>query len=230
MREQKILIVDDDIQIRKILVMYFAKENFIIEEASDGVEAIRKIEQINPNLILLDIMMPVLDGIEVCRQIRKFSQIPIIMLTACAEDDDRIMTLELGADDYITKPFNPREVVARVNAVLRRVPCVDFSKTDILIFPDLEVNINNHTITTSGQNIQLTSKETELLWCLASSPGKVFSRELLLEKIWGYTYCGETRTVDNHIKRLRKKLDIKENSPWEIRTAWGVGYSFGMRL
>ena len=229
MREQTILIVDDDKNIREILALYFSKENFTVEEAADGVEAIRKIEQLNPSMILLDIMMPVLDGIEVCRQIRKFSRVPIIMLTARAEDEDRIMGLELGADDYVTKPFNPREVVARVNAVLRRVPDSEFMKANILHFTNLEVNINEHTITTFGQTVPLTSKEMELLWCLASHPGRTFSREILLEKVWGYTYCGETRTVDSHIKRLRQKLGVKDNTPWDILTVWGVGYRFEVR-
>lgn len=229
MREQTILIVDDDEKIREILVLYFTKENFTIEEAADGVEAIRKVEQLKPSMILLDIMMPVLDGIEVCRQIRKFSRVPIIMLTARAEDDDRIMGLELGADDYVTKPFNPREVVARVNAVLRRAPDTEFTKADILRFTNLEININEHTITTFGQTVPLTSKEMELLWCLASHPGRTFSREMLLEKVWGYTYCGETRTVDSHIKRLRQKLGIKDTAPWDIQTVWGVGYRFEVR-
>jgi two-component system, OmpR family, response regulator ResD len=229
MRDQTILIVDDDAQIREILALYFTKENFAVEEASDGIEAIRKMEQTKPNMIILDIMMPVLDGIEVCRQIRKFSRVPIIMLTARAEDDDRIMGLELGADDYITKPFNPREVVARVNAVLRRVPDTEFTKADVLRFTNLEININEHTITTVGQTLPLTSKEMELLWCLASHPKRTFSREMLLEKVWGYTYCGETRTVDSHIKRLRQKLGIKDTSPWDIQTVWGVGYRFEVR-
>jgi DNA-binding response OmpR family regulator len=229
MREQTILIVDDDKKIRELLALYFTKENFTVVEASDGIEAIRKAEQLKPGMILLDIMMPVLDGIEVCRQIRKFSRVPIIMLTARGEDDDRIMGLELGADDYITKPFNPREVVARVNAVLRRVPDSAFTKADVLRFPDLEININEHTITTFGQTIPLTSKEMELLWCLASHPGRTFSREMLLEKVWGYTYCGETRTVDSHIKRLRQKLGVKDTLPWDIQTVWGVGYRFEVR-
>lgn len=229
MREPTILIVDDDAKIREMLALYFDKEKFTVEEAGDGVEAIRKVEQLKPAMVLLDIMLPVLDGIEVCRQIRKFSRVPIIMLTARGEDDDRIMGLELGADDYITKPFNPREVVARVKAVLRRIPDQDFTKADILRFDDLEININEHTITTSQQTIPLTTKEMELLWCLASHPGRTFTRELLLEKVWGYTYCGETRTVDTHIKRLRQKLHIRENSPWDIQTVWGVGYRFEVR-
>lgn len=226
---QTLLIVDDDSQIRELLTFYFVKEGFTIEEAADGVEAIRKVEQMKPNLVILDIMMPVLDGIEACRQIRKFSAVPIIMLTARSEDEDRIMGLELGADDYVIKPFNPREVVARVNAVLRRVPDTEFTKAGILRFVDLEINITDHTITTFGQQVPLTPKEMELLWCLASHPGRTFSREILLEKVWGYTYCGETRTVDTHIKRLRQKLGARDTTPWDIQTVWGVGYRFEVR-
>ena len=229
MSKQAIMIVDDDAKIREVLALYFVKEGFAVIEAADGVEAIRKVEQKKPNMILLDIMMPILDGIEVCRQIRKFSNVPIIMLTARSEDEDRIMGLELGADDYITKPFNPREVVARVNAVLRRVPDADFTKADVLHFPNLEINISEHTITVDGKTVPLTAKETELLWCLASHPGRAFSREILLEKVWGYTYCGETRTVDGHIKRLRQKLSSNQNSAWDIQTVWGVGYRFEVR-
>jgi len=223
---QTLLIVDDEPQIRELLKLYFIKEGFTIEEAADGVEAIRKVVEVKPNLVILDIMMPVLDGIEVCHQIRKFSQVPIIMLTARAEDEDRIMGLELGADDYVTKPFNPREVVARVNAVLRRVPDVDYTKADVLNFPNLEINIMEHTIIIVGKRVALTSKEMELLWCLASHPGQTFPREMLLEKVWGYTFSGETRTVDTHIKRLRQKLTSQENTPWDIQTVWGIGYRF----
>ena len=223
---QTLLIVDDEPQIRELLKIYFSKEGFTIAEAGDGVEAIRKVVEVKPNLVILDIMMPVLDGIEVCRQIRKFSQVPIIMLTARAEDEDRIMGLELGADDYITKPFNPREVVARVNAVLRRVPDIEYVKADVLQFQDLEIKISEHQIITCGKEVALTAKEMELLWCLASRPGQTFPRELLLEKVWGYTFGGETRTVDTHIKRLRQKLNIQEKTPWDIQTVWGIGYRF----
>jgi len=139
------------------------------------------------------------------------------------------MGLELGADDYIAKPFNPREVVARVNAVLRRVPDSEFAASDQLHFPDLHINIADYTITTQGRTVPLTAKEMELLWCLASRPGQTFSRELLLEKIWGYTYCGETRTIDNHIRRLRQKMGSSETTPWDIKTVWGVGYRFEVK-
>jgi len=229
MSRQIVLVVDDDHNIREILSLYFTKEGFQVEEAADGVEAIRKIDQVKPNVIILDIMLPILDGTEVCRQVRKFSRVPIIMLSARVEDEDRIMGLELGADDYIVKPFNPREVIARVNAVLRRVPDTDFTNANHLHFPNLDINIADYTITTHGRSVPLTAKEMELLWCLASQPGRTFSREILLEKVWGYTYCGETRTIDNHIRRLRQKMDANETTPWDIKTVWGVGYRFEVK-
>ncbi len=229
MSEQTILIADDDQQIRELLALYFLKEGFKVEEAADGAQAILKVQQTQPNMVILDIMMPVLDGMEVCRQIRKISRVPIIMLTARDEDDDRIMGLEEGADDYITKPFNPREVVARVKAVLRRVPDSTFVSADKLKFSNLEINIAEYTVTTSGKIIDLTAKEMELLWYLASHPGRVYSREQLLESIWGYTYYGDTRTVDTHIKRIRHKIGAKESSPWDIKTVWGVGYKFEVK-
>jgi two-component system response regulator ResD len=229
MSRQIVLIVDDDDKIREILSLYLNKEGFQVEEAADGVEAIRKVDQVKPNVIILDIMMPILDGIEVCRQVRKFSRVPIIMLSARAEDEDRIMGLDLGADDYIVKPFNPREVIARVNAVLRRIPDTDFTDADQLHFPNLDINIADYTITTYGLPVPLTAKEMELLWCLASRPGRTFSREILLEKVWGYTYCGETRTIDTHIRRLRQKMQANETTPWDIKTVWGIGYRFEIK-
>lgn len=226
---QTILIADDDPNIREILVLYFAKEGFNVVEATDGAETIIKVQQAKPHLIILDIMMPVLDGLEACRQIRKISQVPIILLTARAEDEDRIMGLELGADDYVTKPFNPREVVARVKAVLRRVPDAGFTSASVLSFPGLEINIAEYTVTSFGQMASLTAKEMELLWHLASHPGRVFSRDQLLEAVWGYSYFGDTRTVDTHIKRIRQKIGAREDTPWDIKTVWGVGYKFEVK-
>lgn len=223
---QRILIVDDEPKIRDLLALFLKKESFAVAEAADGIEAIRKVETFKPHLVILDLMMPVLDGIETCRQIRKFSNVPIIMLTAKSEDEDRILGLEIGADDYVTKPFSPLEVVARVKAVLRRVPDAEFAKAQILHFAQLDININNHTLNVFGREKSLTAKETELLWCLASNPGFTFSREHLLDKIWGYEYCGETRTVDSHIRSLRRKLECSATTPWDIRTVWGVGYRF----
>ena len=229
MNEQTILIVDDENSIRELLALYFRKEGFHVEEAADGAQALLGLEKFKPDLVLLDIMMPILDGLEVCQQIRKHSNTPVILLTAKGEDEDRILGLEIGADDYITKPFNPREVVARVKAVLRRSPkTVVDHENGILQFPDLVINMVEHTVTAFGEPLALTQKERELLWFLASQPGKVLSRDQLLEKVWDYAYSGDTRTVDTHVKRLRKKLGLSDGvtAPWDIKTVWGIGYKF----
>lgn len=205
-KQQTVLIVDDEPQIREILSIYFKKEGFKVIEAADGAEALVQVQAGKPDIILLDIMMPVLDGLEVCKQVRKISDIPIIMLTAKDSDDDRIMGLEIGADDYISKPFNTREVVARVKAVLRRTNASMSSQNkQVLEYPNLMINLSEYRVVAFGREITFTAKEMELLWCLASNPGIVFSRNQLLEKIWGYTYYGDTRTVDTHIKRVRHK-------------------------
>lgn len=227
----KILIADDEPQIREILRVYFAKEDFEVVEAADGKEALQQITKERPDILLLDVMMPVMDGIEVCTLVRKKYDMPIIMLTAKGEDDDRILGLEKGADDYITKPFNTREVVARVKAVLRRAS--GFSnlagKTKI-VFKDLSIDLKKMEVIAYGKRVNLTTKEFELLWTLANEPGKVLSRDQLLERIWGYTYFGDTRTVDTHIKRIRQKLEIgKQSALWDIVTVWGVGYKFEVK-
>jgi len=228
MPTQTVLIADDDAKIRELLELYLTKEGFVVEQAADGAEAILKAQQLKPDLIVLDIMMPVMDGMEVCRQVRKFSRVPVIMLTARTEDEDRILGLELGADDYVSKPFNPRELIARVKAVLRRVPGREEGQTEgeVLKFPQLLINRQEYVVTSSGNPVQLTAKEMDLLWHMASHPGRVFSREQLLESIWGYEYFGDTRTVDTHIKRIRQKLGVKDDSLWDIKTVWGVGYKF----
>ena len=228
MSTQTVLLADDDAKIRELLELYLTKEGFAVVHASDGAEAILKAQQLKPDLIVLDIMMPVMDGMEVCRQVRKFSRVPVIMLTARLEDEDRIQGLELGADDYVSKPFNPRELVARVKAVLRRVPGKEEEQagSDLIKFPNLMINRQEYVATSSGTSVQLTAKEMDLLWHMASHPGRVFSREQLLESIWGYEYFGDTRTVDNHIKRIRQKLGVKDDSLWDIKTVWGVGYKF----
>ena len=223
---QPIIIADDDPQIREILRVYLEKEGYEVVEAEDGAQAILKVQSEQPALLLLDIMMPVLDGIEACKQARKISNVPVIMITAKDEDDDRILGLDVGADDYITKPFNPREVMARVKAVLRRAGPMEEIKKERLVFDRLSIDLSEYTVQAFGKDITLTAKEMELLWYLASKPGQVFTRNQLLENIWGYTYFGDTRTVDTHIKRLRHKLDIPEDSPWDIKTIWGVGYKF----
>lgn len=229
-KQQTVLIADDEPQIREILSIYFKKEGFKVIEAADGAEALVQVQAGKPDIILLDIMMPVLDGLEVCKQVRKISDIPIIMLTAKDSDDDRILGLEIGADDYISKPFNTREVVARVKAVLRRTNASMSSQNkQVLKYPNLMINLSEYRVVAFGREITFTAKEMELLWCLASNPGIVFSRNQLLEKIWGYTYYGDTRTVDTHIKRVRHKLDIPPDSTWDIMTVWGVGYKFEVK-
>ena len=229
-KQQTVLIADDEPQIREILSIYFKKEGFKVIEAADGAEALVQVQAGKPDIILLDIMMPVLDGLEVCKQVRKISDIPIIMLTAKDSDDDRILGLEIGADDYISKPFNTREVVARVKAVLRRTNAsISSQNKQVLEYPNLMINLSEYRVVAFGREITFTAKEMELLWCLASNPGIVFSRNQLLEKIWGYTYDGDTRTVDTHIKRVRHKLDIPPDSTWDIMTVWGVGYKFEVK-
>ena len=229
-KQQTVLIADDEPQIREILSIYFKKEGFKVIEAADGAEALVQVQAGKPDIILLDIMRPVLDGLEVCKQVRKISDIPIIMLTAKDSDDDRILGLEIGADDYISKPFNTREVVARVKAVLRRTNASMSSQNkQVLEYPNLMINLSEYRVVAFGREITFTAKEMELLWCLASNPGIVFSRNQLLEKIWGYTYYGDTRTVDTHIKRVRHKLDIPPDSTWDIMTVWGVGYKFEVK-
>ena len=218
MAKQKILIADDEAQIREILRIYFEKEGFEVIEAEDGAAAILKVQSEKPDILLLDIMMPVLDGIEVCKQVRKMSDLPIIMVTA--KDDD----------DYITKPFNSREVVARVKAVLRRAGTQE-KKGEVsrITYPGLIIDMDQYQVTAFGNKMTFTTKEMELLWCLASNPGKAFSRNQLLETIWGYSYYGDTRTVDTHIKRIRQKLNIPPDSKWDITTIWGVGYKFELK-
>lgn len=225
----RILVVDDDEHVRELMQLYLGKEGFDVVLARDGLEALEKVEKELPHLVLLDIMMPKLDGIEVCKELRRRrNNIPVILLTARGEDYDRILGLELGADDYITKPFNPREAVARVRAVLRRLSN-EMNLPQALYYPDLEINVEEYSVVVSGEPVSLTHKEMELLWYLASHPNRVFSREQLLEKVWDYEYSADTRTVDTHIKRLRKKLYRQEDASgyvWKIKTVWGVGYKF----
>lgn len=230
MSAQTVLVVDDDDNIREIMKLYLKNEGYQVEEAADGIEAVRKFDAVKPSIILLDVMMPILDGMEVCRQIRKFSRVPIIMLTARSVDEDKITGLGIGADDYITKPFNPNEVIARVKAVLRRVQDPLPFENSILRFPELEINAADHTVNAFGKTIPLTIKEMDLLLCLASHPGRTYTREILLETIWGYAYPGETRTVDSHISRLRNKIGASETTPWDIKAIWGVGYRFEVKL
>ncbi|SDL94676.1 response regulator transcription factor [Halarsenatibacter silvermanii] len=223
MQQYEILIIDDDDHILEILTEYFEYENFSVETASTGREALEKIDDLNPDLIVLDIMLPEMDGWEVCQQLRPSNQIPIIILSAKTKDSDRIMGLELGADDYVTKPFSPREIVARAKAVLRRISRENDREKEMIDFDTLKINKNQRIVIVEDEEVDLTPKEFDLLWTLASFPLRVFEREKLLEKVWGYDYFGDIRTVDTHIKSLRKKLGKAGEC---IKTVWGVGYKF----
>lgn len=220
----KILIADDNRQIISVLEEYAKKEGYETIVAKDGQEAIELFRKRQPDIILLDVMMPRIDGFEVCREIRKTSNVPIIMITARGEDFEKIMGLDIGADDYIVKPFSPGEVMARVRAILRRLEGDQNQQTFKL--DNLKVNLDSYTATIGDQDLSLTKKELELLWTLATNTNKVFSRDNLLDSIWGYDYFGDSRTVDSHIKRLRTKLDKYEHDKWQIKTIWGVGYKF----
>lgn len=212
----KILLVDDDEKIREILRAYLQRDGYGVEEVADGEEALTAFDHTRPDLVILDLMLPGLDGWEVCKRIRAKSRVPIIMLTARGEEFDKVLGLELGADDYVSKPFSPRELTARVKAVLRRTDAGP-SPEETLRFPDLEIDRASRRAFYNGKEVFLTPKEFDLLWFLASNPGRVFSREQLLEKVWGYDYFGDTRTVDTHIKRLREKLGSKAEPPRERR-------------
>ena len=229
--KQKILIVDDDVNIAELISLYLTKECFDTKTVHDGEEALTAFEQYMPNLILLDLMLPGIDGYQVCREVRAKSSIPIIMLSAKGEIFDKVLGLELGADDYMEKPFDSKELVARAKAVLRRykpapaAPAASNIKS--VEYPDLIINQTNYSVIYMGKNVDMPPKELELLYFLASSPNHVFTREQLLDQIWGYEYIGDTRTVDVHIKRLREK--IKDHASWRINTVWGVGYKFEVR-
>ena len=228
---QKILIVDDDEHISELISLYLTKEFYDTKIVYDGEEALRQFRLFSPNLILLDLMLPGIDGYQVCREIRQQSNVPIIMLSAKGEVFDKVLGLELGADDYIIKPFDSKELVARVKAVLRRyqpaqaAPAKPAGK--YVEYPDLVINLTNYSVVYKGKTVDMPPKELELLYFLASSPNQVFTREQLLDHIWGYEYIGDTRTVDVHIKRLREK--IKDHASWAITTVWGIGYKFEVK-
>ena len=224
-----ILIVDDNEQILEILSKYIQAENWPYLMAKSGEEALTMFEAADPVAILLDIMLPGIDGLEVCRRIRSISNVPILMITARDEDADRILGLDIGADDYIVKPFSPGEVMARVRAVLRRLPQKEGSG-DTLAIGTLFIHLPSLTATLDGHKLDLTRKETELLWTLASSPGRVFTRDNLLTLVWGYEHIGSYRAVDSHIKRLRAKLDVYPHDFFSISTVWGTGYKFERNL
>lgn len=224
----KILIADDNQQITSILANYARKEGFEPLVALDGQQALELFEQHEKNIdvVLLDVMMPKLDGFEVCRELRRRSMVPIIMVTARGEDFERIMGLDIGADDYILKPFSAGEVMAHVRAILRRVQPREAEQQNLYSVGNLVIDLDKYLVTIGGADVTLTKKEVELLWTLAKNSSKVFSRENLLDSIWGYDYFGDSRTVDSHIKRLRAKVDKFEHEEWEIKTIWGVGYRF----
>ena len=227
--KQKVLIVDDDENIAELMSLYLIKECFDTQIVGDGEAALEAFKEFNPNIILLDLMLPGIDGYQVCREIRNTSQVPIIMVSAKGEVFDKVLGLELGADDYIEKPFDSKELVARVKAVLRRYKSAapqdePVENEEELRFPDLVINKTNYSVTCLGHRLDMPPKELELLYFLASAPNRVYSREQLLDQIWGYDYVGDTRTVDVHIKRIREK--IGDHKSWKISTIWGRGYRF----
>ncbi len=225
MENKKILIVDDDENICELLRLYLTKDGFKTVTATDGEMAVAKAKTENPDLILLDIMLPKLDGWQVCREIRKDSQVPIIMLTAKTETFDRILGLELGADDYVSKPFDTKEVVARIRAVLRRTADVNAKDIKEVVYDKLTINLTNYELIVDGKQIDTPPKELELIFHLASNPNRVYTRDQLLDEVWGFDYYGDSRTVDVHVKRLREKLENVSTS-WSLKTVWGVGYKF----
>ena len=236
--KQRVMIVDDDANIAELISLYLAKECYETKIVYDGEEALKVFPEFRPNIILLDLMLPGMDGYQVCRELRTTSQVPIIMLYAKGEIFDKVLGLELGADDYMIKPFDSKELVARVKAVLRRYQAVPApapvtaataaqQQGDYVEYPDLIVNLSNYAVLYQGKSVDMPPKELELLYFLASSPNQVFTREQLLDHIWGYEYIGDTRTVDVHIKRLREK--IKDNDNWALTTVWGIGYKFEVK-
>ena len=228
MNNGKILIVDDDTNICELLRLYIEKEGYSTAIAYDGEQALELFEREQPNLILLDIMLPKLDGWQVCREIRKTSDCPIIMITAKGEVFDKILGLELGADDYVVKPFEAKEIVARVRAVLRRVGSNDEETIKQVNWDKLSINLTNYELKVNGEAVDTPPKEMELLYHLASNPNKVFTRDQLLDQVWGFEYYGDSRTVDVHVKRIREKIDGVSDK-WELRTVWGVGYKFEVK-
>ncbi|AKP47640.1 transcriptional regulatory protein resD [Bacillus smithii 7_3_47FAA] len=233
--EMKILIVDDEERIRRLLKMYLEKENFVIDEAADGNTALDKALTTDYDCIILDLMMPGKDGVEVCKELREKKATPVIMLTAKGEEANRVQGFEVGADDYVVKPFSPREVVLRVKALLRRASTTSYLHTnasakDMIVYPHLVIDNDAHRVTADGKEVNLTPKEYELLYFLAKTPDKVFDREHLLKEVWHYEFFGDLRTVDTHVKRLREKLNkVSEKAAKMIVTVWGVGYKFEVK-
>ena len=231
---QNILIADDNADITKVLAAYTTKEGYNPVIATDGEEALKLFEETAPSAVLLDVMMPKMDGYEVCRKIREKSNVPIVLVTARGEGFEKIMGLDIGADDYIVKPFSPSEVMARLRAVLRRmvVPASseNVANKNVIKIDNLEINLDEYSLSIGKEKIALTKKEIETMWTLADNPNKVFTRDNLLDSLWGFDYYGDSRTVDSHIKRLRAKLDTVEHPNWCIKTIWGKGYKFDIEL
>lgn len=225
--KKRILVIDDDVNICDLIRLYLEKEGFEAKTIYSGEKAVSGFSEFAPDLVILDIMLPGMDGLQVCREIRKISSIPVIMLTAKGETFDKVLGLELGADDYVVKPFEPKELVARIKAVLRRYDSKT-GETREVVYPNLVVNITNYTLKINGKEVEMPPKELELIYFLASNPNKVFTRDQLLEQVWGFDFFGDSRTVDVHVKRIREKLgQIHRN--WQLKTVWGVGYKFEVK-
>ena len=228
MQQTKVLIVDDDVNIADLIRLCLEKEGYMTIVANDGMKAIEKFKSEAPNLVLLDVMMPKVDGWQVCREIRRVSNIPIIMLTAKGDTFDKVLGLELGADDYMVKPFESKELIARIKAVMRRYETKGQDITQEVVYPNLIINLSNYELKIEGETVDIPPKELELLYFLCSNPNRVFTREQLLEEVWGFDYFGDSRTVDVHVKRLREKLEGHEKN-WQLKTVWGVGYKFEVK-
>ncbi|MBO5859055.1 MAG: response regulator transcription factor [Clostridia bacterium] len=226
MASERILVVDDDSNICELLRLYLEKDGYEVAIANNGGEAVKMFQELSPDLMLLDIMLPVLDGWQVCREVRKFSDKPIIMLTAKGETFDKVLGFELGADDYVVKPFDAKEVIARVKAVLRRSGSTEKTNVKEVRFDKLVINLTNYELRVDGKKVDTPPKELELIYHLASNPNRVFTRDQLLDEVWGFDYYGDSRTVDVHVKRLREKLEGVSDK-WELKTVWSVGYKFG---
>ena len=228
MSAEKILVVDDDLNICELLRLYLTKDGYNVVVANDGQSAVSMFQEENPALVLLDVMLPKLDGWQVCREIRKFSETPIIMLTAKGEVFDRVLGLELGADDYVVKPFDTKEIVARIKAVLRRSAATTVEEIKEVHYDKLSINLTNYQLKVAGVQIDTPPKEMELIFHLAKNPNRVFTRDQLLDEVWGYDYYGDSRTVDVHVKRLREKLEGFDDK-WQLKTVWSVGYKFEVK-
>ncbi len=225
--KKRILVIDDDVNICDLIRLYLEKEGYEVKTIYSGEKAVSGFSEFAPDLVILDLMLPGMDGLDVCRQIRKISSIPVIMLTAKGETFDKVLGLELGADDYVVKPFEPKELVARIKAVLRRYDSRT-GETREVVYPNLVVNITDYTLKINGKEVEMPPKELELLYFLASNPNRVFTRDQLLEQVWGFDFFGDSRTVDVHVKRIRGKLGQSRYN-WQLKTVWGVGYKFEVK-